>query len=136
MSHFAGSHYLPPEAYFYNPSPGDLIFGISDTFEDTVHDDLVVVVVMVIVIVVSLVVFPFPFIAFPDSCSPTLNCLLDHSTNYDTSRPVRETIVVSFNIISLPESESKPLVPSIGFQLLGSIHGHHSFHVVSGDLIE
>ncbi|GKD91202.1 hypothetical protein Tco_1366709, partial [Tanacetum coccineum] len=43
---------------------------------------VVVVVVMVIVIVVSLVVFLFPFIAFPDSCSPTLNCLLDQFTGH------------------------------------------------------
>ncbi|GJR70876.1 hypothetical protein Tco_0016941 [Tanacetum coccineum] len=33
---------------------------------------VVIVVVMVIVVVVSLVFFLFPFIAFPNSCSPTL----------------------------------------------------------------
>ncbi|GKF77473.1 hypothetical protein Tco_0229943 [Tanacetum coccineum] len=34
---------------------------------------VVIAVVMVIVVVVSLVVFPFPFISFPNSSSPTLN---------------------------------------------------------------
>ncbi|GJY62436.1 hypothetical protein Tco_0463093 [Tanacetum coccineum] len=43
----------------------------------------VIVVVVVIVVGVSLVVFPFPFIAFTDSCSPTLNCLLDQFTGHD-----------------------------------------------------
>ncbi|GJV98353.1 hypothetical protein Tco_1553605 [Tanacetum coccineum] len=94
---------------------------------------VVVVVVMVIVIVVSLVVFPFPFIAFPDSCSPTLNCLLDQFTGHvdclmqgsppihDTSRPVRGNDCCKLQYHLLSESESKALVPSFGFQLLGSI---------------
>ncbi|GKE84237.1 putative reverse transcriptase domain-containing protein [Tanacetum coccineum] len=43
----------------------------------------VVVVVMIIVVVVSLVVFPFPLITFTNSCSPTLNCLLDQFTGHD-----------------------------------------------------
>nr|GFD17546.1 hypothetical protein [Tanacetum cinerariifolium] len=38
---------------------------------------VVVVVVEVIVVGVSLVVFPLPFIAFTNSGTPTLNCLVN-----------------------------------------------------------
>ncbi|GJT42298.1 retrovirus-related pol polyprotein from transposon 17.6 [Tanacetum coccineum] len=81
------------------------------------------VVVIVIVIVVSLVVFPFPFIAFPNSCSPTLNCLLDQ-------KPTN----IPFNLLLFSRHQfmthQGQFVETIVIQV-----GHHSFHVAPGDLI-
>ncbi|GKC85195.1 hypothetical protein Tco_1140912 [Tanacetum coccineum] len=43
---------------------------------------VLVAVVVVVVVVVSLVVFPLPFIAFTNSGSPTLDCLLNQFTGH------------------------------------------------------
>ncbi|GJT17485.1 hypothetical protein Tco_0876191 [Tanacetum coccineum] len=52
----------------------------------------------------------------------------DGAPIHDTSRPVRGNDCCKLQYHLLSESESKALVPSFGFQLLDSIHGHQSVH--------
>ncbi|GKC19815.1 hypothetical protein Tco_1021965 [Tanacetum coccineum] len=96
-SHSAGNQHLLLASWFDNPSPDDQSYYIYHTSEDKDPADdvsftyctkilvaiiVVVVVVRVIVVGVSLVVFPLSFVAFTNSYSSTLNCLLDQFTGH------------------------------------------------------
>ncbi|GJT84184.1 hypothetical protein Tco_1058526 [Tanacetum coccineum] len=112
--YFSSINLFPPAGAQHSPdiflSP-DLLLVMIVVSVAVIVAIVVVVVVMVIVIVVSLVVFPFPFIAFPDSCSPTLNCLLDQcNIPY-----VQDSVASQFSIAKLDDFQSlKVLSMKIG----------------------
>ncbi|GJZ91447.1 retrovirus-related pol polyprotein from transposon TNT 1-94 [Tanacetum coccineum] len=128
MSHSAGVLPAPWKHNSNNPSPCDLIFGISGTFEDTVHDDDAVIVDVEVVVVVTVIdIFVFYWLSsltfycfprflegLPEACSTSSRAML---------------------IDSCKSQSPKFLFHPLDFSCWAVFSGHHSFHVAPGDLI-
>ncbi|GJV86658.1 hypothetical protein Tco_1530596 [Tanacetum coccineum] len=137
IHNFAGSHFLQAlKPNSNNPSPGAQIFGISDTFEDTVHDDLLVFLWLSSI---SFIAFPrFLHKPYTELLARPVHgpCELPHARHQfmDNQGLVRRKRLCCKASISLLSRQSPKLCSILWISVAMAVFsGHHSFHVAPWD---